>query len=75
MSLKKIRTKTATYLAEIPDYSPGVSQTDKIVRTKQIQENQFAELCRKIKIDDFKTLRSENQKAKRQSKRQLKKYE
>jgi len=75
LSLKKIRTKTATYLAEIPDYSPGVSRTDKIVRTKQIQENQFAELCRKIKIDDFKTLRSENQKAKRQSKRQLKKYE
>ena len=73
MSFKKIRTKSTTYLVEIPDYFPGVCRTDRIVRTRQIQENQFDELSRKIKIDDFKTLRSENQKADRQQKRQLKK--
>jgi hypothetical protein len=75
LSFKKIKTKSTTYLVEIPDYFPGVCRTDRIVRTRQIQENQFAELCRKIKTDDFKTLRSENQKAERQSKRQRKSLE
>jgi len=69
LTFKKIKTKSTIYLAEIPDFMPGVARTNKHVRTFNNKETQFLTICRKLKLDDFKEVRAENQKAQRLEKR------
>ena len=73
MAHKKIRTKSRTYLIEIPDYNPGVAKTNKHVRTYQTVESQINKLNRIIKIEDFAKKRAEKQKNDRLEKRLAKK--
>lgn len=69
MTFKKVKTKSTIYLAEIPEFMPGVARTNKYVRTFSNIENQFLTICKKIRLDDFKDVRAENQKAQRLEKR------
>ena len=70
--LKKIRTKSLTYLNEIPETNPGVTRSNKHVRTYFSLEIQLEKLNRKIQIDDFAKIRAEKQKNDRLEKRMKK---
>ncbi len=47
----------------------GLARTHRIIRTQKDKEVQFLKLCSAIKLEDFKNLRSENQRNARRIKR------
>ncbi|MBN2237187.1 MAG: hypothetical protein JW729_06480 [Bacteroidales bacterium] len=47
----------------------GLARTKRIIRTEKNLELQFLKLCLEIKLQDFKTIRTENQQNERKEKR------
>ena len=71
---RKLRIQSpAQAKVEVPR-RPRLNKTKRIIRTEQSREIQFLTLCRRIRIDDFKTERSEQQKDERSTKRLNKVY-
>ena len=59
---------------ENPAKSPaGLARSKKIIRTEKAKEALFLELCKQIKLDDFRQERAEKQRNDRISKRLTKK--
>lgn len=75
MGHKNIRTKSTTYLTEIPEFNPGVTRTNKHVRTRKAIESQMEILNKKIRVEDFAQKRAEKQKNDRLEKRSKLKIE
>ena len=50
----------------------GLAKSHKIIRTEKDKELQFLKLCSKIKLEEFKEERSENQRNDRLAKRRQK---
>ena len=71
---RKLRIQSpAQAKVEVPR-RPRLSKTNRIIRTEKSREIQFLTLCNRIRIDDYKTERTEQQREERSSKRQNKVY-
>lgn len=53
----------------IPASSAGLARSHKIIRIENEKEIQFMKICSQMRLDDFKTKRSENQREERRLKR------
>jgi hypothetical protein len=73
MSLKTTpRKKTQSSKFEetnIPASFAGLARSHKIIRIENGKEIQFMKICSQIRLDDFKSKRSENQREERRLKR------
>jgi hypothetical protein len=73
MSLRtRPRTKSRLSTFEktyITASSAGLARSHKIIRIEKGKEIQFMKICSQIRLDDFKTKRSENQREERRLKR------
>jgi hypothetical protein len=56
----------------IPDTSSGLARSHRLIRIEREKELIFMKLCARIKLDDFKKTRSENQREFRKLRRQNK---
>ena len=71
---RKLRIQSpAQAKIEIPR-RPRLNKTKRIIRTENSRENQFLSLCSRIRIDDFKNERSDEQREEREAKRRNKVY-
>jgi hypothetical protein len=73
MSLKtRPRKKTLASKFEkvyIPASSARLASSHRIIRIENIKETQFMKICSQIRFDDFRDIRSENQREERRLKR------
>lgn len=53
----------------IPVSSAGLARSHKLIRIENEKEIQFMKICSQIRLDDFKTKRSDNQREERRLKR------
>ena len=71
---RKLRIQSpAQAKVEVPR-RPRLNKTKRIIRTEKSREIQFLTLCSRIRIDDFKNERSEQQRQERSAKRTNKVY-
>ena len=71
---RKLRIQSpAQAKVEVPR-RPRLTKTNRIIRTDKSREIQFLTLCNRIRIDDFKNERSDQQKEERSAKRLNKIY-
>ena len=62
----KMSTFEKTY---IPASSAGLARSHRIIRIENGKEIQFMKICSQIRLNDFKTKRSDNQRVERRLKR------
>jgi len=72
MSCKQDGRRKPAYKIEIDTSSgrpAGLARTHKIIKTENDKEIQFQKLCTRIKLEDHRQTRSENQREERRAKR------
>ena len=55
---------------EFPANPAGLNRTHRVIRSVKANETQFLLLCSKIRLDEYKEVRAENQRNERRAKRQ-----